>query len=211
MSRGGQSEDPAWLTESTQSAAVAVASNKEVQKAATNAATNHLKEKYLPSASNGEGEDGGDVENQLRDFEANINPEELASMKKMSLILRVASAVVAIAMCTVAITEILKGPDIDIFFLASYVMTFSLIICCFEAALPGISTIIASNFGFLYSLGGRIVFSFFVGFLCFSLKIWGIVVGSAMMLVLLLNSYVICAFPKYEPWLRTKHFVNKLR
>jgi hypothetical protein len=151
---------------------------------------------------------GGDIEDQMKDFEAGINPEELESMKKMNSILRLSSVIVAIAMCTVAVSEILKGPDIDIFFLAAYVMTFSVIICCFEAALPGISNIIAANFGFLYSLPGRFFFSLFVGFLCFSLKIWGIVVGSAMMLVLILNIYVLCAFPKYEAWLRTKHFKN---
>lgn len=209
MSRGGQNEDPAWLTESTQDAAAAVASNKEVQKAVTNAATDHVKDKYLPGGGTGESQE--DLEAQMREFEAGINPEELESMKKMNQILRLSSALVAIAMCTVAVTQILSGPGIDIFFLAAYVMTFSVLICCFEAALPGISTIVASNFGFLYSLPGRFFFSLFVGFLCFSLKIWGIVVGVAMMLVLMLTIYVLCAFPKYESWLRMKHYKGDRR
>ena len=51
MSRGGQNDDPDWLKESTQDAAVAVAGNKEVQRAVTNAATDHVKQKYLPGHS----------------------------------------------------------------------------------------------------------------------------------------------------------------
>jgi hypothetical protein len=202
MSRGGESEDPAWLTESTTAAAVAVGSNKEVQKAVTNAATDHVKQKYLPGAGD------KDIEAQVRELESNIEPEELQSMKKMNTILRLSFTLVAIAMCLVAVFQILDTPSIEIFFLAGYVMVFSVLMCCFEASLPGISNIIARNFGFLYSLGGRLIFSLFVGFLCFSLKIWGIVSGSAMMLVLILNIYVLIAFPKYEEWLRTKHFQN---
>lgn len=202
MSRGGQSDEPAWLTESTQGVASAVASDKAVQKAVTNAATNHVKEKYIPT--------NADHEMQMRELESEIPPEELASMKQMHSILRISNIVVAIAICTVAVVEILNGPDIDIFFLACYVITFSVLICCFEAALPGISNIIATNFGFLYTLPGKLAFSLFVGFMCFSLKIWGIVVGSAMMLVLILNFYVLCAFPRYETWIRTKHYRNEV-
>ena len=116
MSRGGQNEDPAWLTESTSAAAVAVGSNKEVQKAVKNAATDHVKEKYLPGGG------GGDVEDQnskqrkseaMIEFEATIPAEELSSMKKMNTVLRLAMTLVAIAMAIVAVFQILDGPDIS--------------------------------------------------------------------------------------------------
>ena len=128
MSRGGDSNEPAWLQETTQNAAVAVASNKEVQKAVTTAATDHINEKFSGDK---------DIAQQISEFENNLDPEELQSMKKMNMILRLSFSIVAICMCTVAVTQILSGPSIEIFFLASYVMVFAVIMCCFEAAIPG--------------------------------------------------------------------------
>ena len=208
MSRGGENEDPAWLTESSSSAAAAVASNKEVQNAVANAATEHAKEKYLPGGGGNKDVESQEAAAKLAEIEAQLDPDDLAMMKKFRIALRVGFGITGGSMTVTAVFRILTGPDIETFFLAMYVIMFSIIMWCFECGLPGIDRLIATNFGFLYSMAGRIIFTLFVGVMCLSLGIWGIVCGSAMFVMLLFNVYVLCAYPKFEAWLRTLHYHN---
>jgi len=65
---------------------------------------------------------------------------------------------------------------------------------------------IASNFGFMYSLIGRVVFLLFVGFMAFNLSSIGIAAMCWLYFVGLIHAYILWKFPKFEEYVRRKHF-----
>lgn len=69
-----------------------------------------------------------------------------------------------------------------------------------------ISRFIATNFGFMYTLTGRVIFLLFVGFMSFSLSIFGIAAMAFMYLVGLIHAAVMCRFPQYSEYVRQKDF-----
>jgi cation transport ATPase len=193
------SETPSWLTEETVSAA---AQNKTVQKAATaaaNAAIEEEKKKYFPSDE----EEQRTTEASLPPID--VDPEELKQMQKWSLILRVVYMALSICMAAAAFL-VLEKANISTLFVALYVFFFAIIICCFELALKGVAKWMSENFGFMYTLTGRLMFIVFVAVLCFDLGLFGIIVMAALLAAVCVNIYVFMAFPKYEAWLRQKHY-----
>jgi hypothetical protein len=65
---------------------------------------------------------------------------------------------------------------------------------------------LAINFGFLYNIYGRAIFLLFVGFMCYSIGLYGIVAMSLLYAVGLFHAYVWWKFPKFEQYLRKKHY-----
>lgn len=65
---------------------------------------------------------------------------------------------------------------------------------------------IAVNFGFMYTLSGRLIFLLFVGFMVFSLGTIGIVAMCVLYAVGLFHAYIMWKFPRFEEYLRKKHF-----
>jgi hypothetical protein len=211
------SETPSWLKEEedlapiasaavsnpvVQSTAKAVAKDPAVQKATYNAVKDH----YIPPKkkdveSQRDGDTGADDEPE----ELNISPEELKMMEKYGLFLRISFVVVSILMASAACVE-LGGTDVATAFIALYVLFFSIIICCFELALSFVSKWIATNFGFLYSLSGRVLFLTFVAVMCFSLGLFGQIVMGLTFAALVFNVYVLIVYPKFDQWLRIKHY-----
>ena len=78
-----------------------------------------------------------------------------------------------------------------------YVTFFSIMICCFEMQLKAVMLYISGNFGFFNNPKLRSVFIFFVAFLCFPLGLLGIISGSALCALAILNMYALCYFPDY--------------
>ena len=195
------SETPSWLTEETVSA---VAQNKTVQKAgaaAANAAIEEEKKKYFPSDE--EAQSASPVNEAPAPLD--IDPEILKQMQRWSLILRVGYMGISIFMAAAAVL-ILEKANISTLFIALYVFFFSIIICCFELALKGIAKWMAENFGFMYTLTGRILFIVFVAVLCFDLGLFGKIVMGLLLALVCVNLYVFIVFPQYEPWLRQMHY-----
>lgn len=196
------SDTPSWLTEENISAA---AKNPTVQKAASAAATAAVEEekkKYFPS------DDVKDEEAQQPTEPLpplDIDPEELKKMQQWYLVLRIAYMGISLAMAAAAFL-ILEKANISTLFLALYVFFFAIMICCFELAFRGVAKWMSENFGFMYSLTGKLLFVVFVAVLCFDLGLFGKIVMAALLLAVCVNIYVFLTFPKYEQWLRQKHY-----
>jgi hypothetical protein len=223
------SETPSWLKEETsapatktavsnpivQSTGKAIASDPAVQRATYNA----LKEHYIPPTCEDKEKD---VESQTRRIndtdnvhaedddvpeELDVPPEDLKMMEQYHRGLRVSFMAISILMATAACLK-LENTDVATAFIALYVVFFSIVICCFELALSFVSKWIATNFGFLYSLSGRVLFLTFVAVMCFSLGIFGQIVMGLTFAALLFNVYVLIVYPKFDQWLRIKHYKN---
>lgn len=161
---------------------------------------------------------GGDLEaplNPTRDSaeepedDLQVSPEELRQLEKWNLILRVSYMAMSILMATAAFLS-LDDSSLGTVFVALYVFSFAVVICCFELALKGIAFYIAENLGFLYTKTGRLLFMVFVAVMCFDLEIIGKVSMVMLLLLVCVNIYVFLTLPKYEAWLRKKHFSHVL-
>ncbi len=192
------SDTPSWLTEENVAVAGKVAANPVAQQVAVAAA----KEKgYLPK----------DVENQNDQHDTNtpppgMAPEEFMRMKKFHLFLRIGFICVSIIMATASALKIINTTSPSVVFISCYVFFFAIIICCFEAALKGIARAMSQNFGFMYSLGGKMTFLIFIAILCYSLGWLGIVAMCSLFVLCIFNGYVLLKFPGYEKWLREYHY-----
>lgn len=65
---------------------------------------------------------------------------------------------------------------------------------------------IATNFGFMYTLSGRALFLLFVGFLSYSLSLYGKINMGILYAVGLFQCYIMWKFPRFEEYLRKKHY-----
>ena len=99
--------------------------------------------------------------------------------------------------------------NIGSIFFAIYVLGFCLLMCCFEVGLNMFSTVLAINFGFLYTLSGRLVFLLFVGFMSYSLSTFGIAAMAYLYLVGAVHIGIMLYFPKYSEYVRQKDFFGK--
>ena len=224
---------PSWLTEENintaasnpmvQKAAIKAASNPAVQKAAVNAATAKANEhapgwaaepvksqSYVPPAVPGSSTMDKDIESQNanRHSELVATTEEIKQIQKYHLILRVCYMITAILMGVASVLT-LNGAGIATVFICGYVFFFALLICCFELGLKAVAQMIASNFGFMYSLVGRIALVCICCGMLVRLGTWGYVSMGAIVFSLVLNLYVILTNPKFEEYLRKKHFYSE--
>lgn len=89
---------------------------------------------------------------------------EIKQCRMAYLIMRVMYIISATLTATAAIlalvTVALTSPTIV--FISFYIFVFSILICCFEFGTGFIAKLISVNFGFMYTVGGRIFFDLFV-------------------------------------------------
>lgn len=232
----GNDGAPSWLTEETissaasnpavQSAAVKVASNPTVQKAAVNHAKNEINKSapgwasepvtaqpYTPPNPNGHNTmpANNDVENQrpsqtVPDFDC--SPEELKEIQRYHLYLRVAFMLTAIMMSLASVLT-LQSCSVATAFIAMYVFFFAVLIFCFELGLKAVAEMIASNFGFLYSFVGRVIFVIVLCGMLARLSTWGYVAMGLLVISLGGNLYVLFKLPRYDEYLRKKHYFGE--
>jgi hypothetical protein len=140
-----------------------------------------------------------------------MSTEELNTLSKYHIALRLTYMASAILMAFSGIWYLLnaKSPALGIIFFAVYVFGFSLLLFCFECGLSTIMQIIASNFGFLYTIIGRSTFCLFVGFMCYQFNAAGWAAMGLLFASLLFHVYIMCKFPKFSAYLRKKHFEAK--
>jgi hypothetical protein len=207
------SEQPSWMTEENastvinnpvaQKAAKSAASNPEVQKAVMGAAVVHVT-----------GDSGKDVESQQRQPSSaegdcsrmDIPDETLAEMKKWHMGMRIAMVCTTVAMAAAAVLTIQKGATMAATFISIYVFFFAILLFCFEFGLRVVSKLIAANFGFMYSGGGRLLFMVIVAGMCARLDILGQICIGLIGAIQLVYLFVLFRFPKYEEYLRKKHY-----
>lgn len=82
---------------------------------------------------------------------------------------------------------------------------FGVIMLCFEIHLKAIHRIIASNFSFMFSWVGRLLFFVLSGTLAFGLGVQGIVAGAVTLANMLFNMYVMCTNPEYSSKMRRQN------
>ena len=88
-----------------------------------------------------------------------MNENQIRTCKRAHIILRVLYIVSACTVITAAILAILSGlGSLGNIFIIIYTMFLSCLLCCTEMGLPYLSRLSAVNFGFLYTLIGRIIF-----------------------------------------------------
>ena len=71
-----------------------------------------------------------------------------------------------------------------------------------------ISRFIAVNFGFMYTLTGRVIFLLFVGFMSYSLSTFGIAAMAILYLVGFIHALIMCRFPNFSEYVRQKDFYS---
>ncbi len=138
-----------------------------------------------------------------------ISPSELKELEKWNMILRVSFMAISILMATASVLA-LQNASLGTFVIAIYVFFFAIVICCFELSLKGIAMVISENFGFMYTKSGKVIFIVFISVMCFDLKVMGKVCMALLLLAVCVNIYVIITLPKYEKWLRKKHYSHIL-
>lgn len=65
---------------------------------------------------------------------------------------------------------------------------------------------IAVNFGFMYTRSGRIIFCILLGFMAFLLSLIGKIAMAVLYSVVLVHIYIMYKFPRFEEYLRKKHY-----
>jgi hypothetical protein len=219
------SNNPSWLTEDTAtSAAHTVASNpvankmakniaqdKDVQNAVLNAAMKNAAPSWASGNSEPEqNQGGGDIENQQQRPEKVVfTPEQIKEMDSSRLVLRMAYSISAILLGLASVFALISQASLDAAIFAVYTFLFALLMCCFEIPIGFISKMISINFGFLYSIGGRFIFTVVVGFLAITIGgIFAYLAAGCLYASLFLHVYTICKVPQYETYLRQKHYYN---
>ena len=191
-------ENAALVTENpvARGAVVSAASNPSIQKVAVNAAVNNANsrdvESQRPAASS---------ESLL-----GVSPDVLSQMKKLHTIMRVGMILTSLTMAAASVLILMKGASISLGFIAVYVFFFAILLFCFECGLKAISQIISSNFGFLYSGGGRLLFMCVVAGMCFRLGLVGQICMGCIGAIQALYIFTLFKYPKYEEYLRKKHY-----
>jgi len=221
---------PSWLTEenvsaaasnpAVQNAAKKAASNPAVQKAAMDHAKNEANkaapgwasepvsaQPYTPPNANGAVNTmpAQDVENQKGTEDFDCDPAELKEYQRHHLYLRVAFMLTSVMMALAAVLT-LNSCSVATAFICFYVFFFSVLIFCFELGLKAVSSLVAANFGFMYSLVGRIIFVLVICGMLARLSTWGYVAMALLVISLGGNLYVLCKLPKFDEYLRKKHY-----
>lgn len=153
-----------------------------------------------------------------------IEPDVLAQMKKAHYATRILYITACILMgaaaglaltpssqagtssTSIAASQGTATNNVGTAFFAAYVLFFCLIMCCFEVGLNMCSSVLAINFGFLYTLSGRLLFLLFVGFMSFSLSIFGIAAMIYLYLVGAVHIGIMLYYPKFSEWVRQKDY-----
>lgn len=136
--------------------------------------------------------------------ESNVNTaaptaEEEQELSKVILFMRVANMGAAVLLITCSILQLIGIPHISVWIMAIYASCGGLLVCCLETQLKFVRTVIALNFGFLFSSVYRFLFYCLMASVTWSYdgllgRITAIVLGC----VAVFNTYVLCRYPEYR-------------
>lgn len=140
-----------------------------------------------------------------------MEEEELKEMGKYHLALRVLYITAATFMGVAAGLSFVGQTHLGKLFFAVYVIVFCILICCFECALSFVARLLAVNFGFMYTIYGRLIFISLVCFMSYTLGLLGIVAFAFMAAVMFYHFFIMWKFPRFEEYLRKKHYYEGRR
>ena len=211
------SDQPSWMNADTastvtqnpavQKAAVSAAKNPAVQKAAMKAAKDPTVQKaVINNALGNKDVESGAPASAGRQSEFVAADEDLAQMKKYHLGLRVLFIMSSIMMAAGAVTTWQSGTNMASAFICVYIFFFAILVCCFECGLKVVAQMIAANFGFMYTLVGRFLFMMIIAGMLVRLNSVGKAAIGFIAVSLAAYCYVLFKQPKFEEYLRKKHF-----
>jgi len=107
------------------------------------------------------------------DPELQMTEDDVKRLNRLSYGFRIFNICVCVLMSYASVSQLLTTSSststdgFAVIFIALYVFFFSVLLCCFEGAIRGVVNIIVTNFGFLYTRLGRIIFTIFFSRLVF--------------------------------------------
>lgn len=140
-----------------------------------------------------------------------VTPEEFEEIKSISSKQRY----IIIALTTMMIiTAWINFANLSIskIFLALYLFVLSMTLCCAELAfLTIITSKVASNFGFLYTGFGKMLFVFFLGLVCFQLSLLGKILFGFTLAYGFMSIYYHYKHPKLGKYQKIMHLFRTAR
>ena len=131
-----------------------------------------------------------------------VPPAKDENLPKIVMVMRLANMGVSIALivCSILYMISLSGiGNISAWVLSIYATCGGILVCCLETQLKFLRVIIALNFGFLFSAPLRFLFYFLMASVCWTYRgIFGYIVGIALVVVALFNTYILCRYPGYR-------------
>ena len=111
---------------------------------------------------------------------------------RMILYTRVINLALSVLIIIVSLLSLAQTQSATTGVLASYLIVFACLLCCFETHLKQISKVIAINFGFMYSAKARSAFMLFIGKwykMCLLLLLMMMIMMMMMMMINSVDSY----------------------
>ncbi|XXQ35862.1 COPI associated protein [Plasmodiophora brassicae] len=126
--------------------------------------------------------------------------------RKLALVIRISSILVALLLTVVGITGLLSGDgtiDVTYYLFAFYTTVFAITLFIFELRIKYFDLFAANNFGFMFNYGGRSLFLLFLGSMTFSLNPakYSIPAGIVTLIILGINFFILCASPNVGTYL----------
>ena len=142
-----------------------------------------------------------------------ISEEELVKIQSWAKKLRYSMILLSTLMIITAWYNVgsITSPSLSGTFIAIYLTVFSCLFCCFEIGWRQIALTIVQNFGFMYNRTGRVLFLIIVAILCFQLSVMGKVMFAFILLFIVVFLYVNFKHPKYDAYLKSLHFFNRVK
>eukprot|EP01041_Mallomonas_annulata_P009539 gene9539-19833_t len=144
------------------------------------------------------------------ELDLGLHPDEVKKIQRWNMVMRFLNLVATTLMSAAAvkIMFLTTGTDVATGFIAVYVFFFAIVLFFFECAFPGTGKFITQNFGFMYSIGGRTIFLCLVAGMCARLDVLGYVSIGLIALTWIVFVAVRCKHPKYEEFVRRRHYYN---
>jgi len=115
------------------------------------------------------------------------------------LAMRLANMVSAGALIAISILVLVGLPSISTWVLSVYATCGGILVCCLETQLKFFRTVIALNFGFLFSPALRFMFYLLLAAISWTYgRIFGEAVSIAVVCVAIFNTYILCRYPAYR-------------
>ena len=135
-------------------------------------------------------------------------PEELQELKRVRLLNRLFYLSASILLLVISFISALALPNIKHLMSLVFVCVFSAIMFIFEIGISCLTKLIAINFGFMYNIIGRVLFTIILIALLLSISNNPVIIVTASYLVFVLLVFIVTSLwhPSYESFVRKEHY-----
>lgn len=135
-----------------------------------------------------------------------VGDDEFVHMKNWSTVLKGMMIILCMLISLIALTNLLTSDSTALLLISLCVLGFLSLLLCFEVASRSLSRQLVVNFGFLYSLKGRVVFLCLLSTMCFQLPFFGDIAASVLVLAAVVYLFVGLRHPSHQEYLYRLHF-----